>query len=44
MAEAHQAIERNYDRPDLGATILAALKQAGKDVERLTPDDLAPVD
>lgn len=44
MAEAHQAIERNYDRPDLGATILAALKQAGKDVERLTPDDLAAVD
>ena len=44
MAEAHQAIERNYDRPDLGATILAALKQAGKDVEHLTPDDLAAVD
>ena len=30
--------------PNLGATILAALKQAGKDVERLTPDDLAAVD
>src|SRR5438067_7133180 len=37
-------VETHYSRQDLGGVILAALKQAGKDVEHLTPDDLAPVD
>jgi SAM-dependent methyltransferase len=31
-------------RADLGNVILAALDAAGKDVDHLTPDDLAPVD
>jgi hypothetical protein len=37
-------VETHYSRQDLGEIILAALKQAGKDIEHLTPDDLAPVD
>ena len=37
-------VENHYTREDLGDVILAALKQAGKDIEHLTPDDLAPVD
>jgi SAM-dependent methyltransferase len=42
--ETEQAVEQNYVRPDLGEIILAALKQAGKDIDHLTPDDLAPID
>jgi SAM-dependent methyltransferase len=38
------SIENHYTRPDLGEAILAALKAAGKDIDHLTPDDLAPVD
>jgi ubiquinone/menaquinone biosynthesis C-methylase UbiE len=37
-------VETHYTRQDLGGVILAALKAAGKDLDRLTPDDLAPVD
>jgi SAM-dependent methyltransferase len=37
-------VETHYTRHDLGEIILAALKQTGKDLDRLTPDDLAPVD
>src|ERR1700751_31078 len=37
-------VESHYTRDDLGETILAALKDAGKDHDHLTPDDLAPVD
>jgi len=37
-------ITGHYGRADLGAVILAALAAAGKDVDRLTPDDLEPVD
>jgi SAM-dependent methyltransferase len=37
-------VETHYTRQDLGDVILAALKQAGKDIDHLTPDDLAPVD
>jgi ubiquinone/menaquinone biosynthesis C-methylase UbiE len=38
------AVETHYTRQDLGEAILAALKAAGKDLDHLTPDDLAPVD
>jgi ubiquinone/menaquinone biosynthesis C-methylase UbiE len=38
------AVETHYTRDDLGEMILAALKAAGKDLDHLTPDDLAPVD
>jgi len=38
------AIAGHYGRADLGAVILAALAATGKDVDRLTPDDLEPVD
>src|SRR5438128_6310017 len=41
---ADNPVETHYTRHDLGDIILAALKQAGKDIDRLTPDDLAPVD
>ena len=40
----NEAIQTHYTRADLGPAILAALEQAGKDVEHLTPEDLAPVD
>jgi ubiquinone/menaquinone biosynthesis C-methylase UbiE len=43
MANA-QAVEDHYTRRSLGETILSALREAGKDLEHLTPDDLAPVD
>jgi ubiquinone/menaquinone biosynthesis C-methylase UbiE len=38
------AVETHYTRYDLGEMILAALRTAGKDLDHLTPDDLAPVD
>jgi SAM-dependent methyltransferase len=38
------AVEDHYTSPALGEAILAALRQLGKDVDHLTPDDLAPVD
>jgi SAM-dependent methyltransferase len=44
MAENTGRVEAHYTRPDLGETIVAALKAAGKDLDHLTPDDLAPVD
>src|SRR5216683_736422 len=37
-------VETHYTSESLGGAILCALKSAGKDVEHLTPDDLAPVD
>ncbi|MBO0736825.1 MAG: methyltransferase domain-containing protein [Alphaproteobacteria bacterium] len=37
-------VETHYTRNDLAEVILAALRAAGKDVDHLTPDDLAPVD
>jgi SAM-dependent methyltransferase len=44
MANRPTPVEDHYTREDLGEIILAALRQAGKDIDRLTPDDLAPVD
>jgi len=40
----NEAIQTHYTRTDLGDVILAALEKAGKDVNRLTPEDLAPID
>lgn len=42
--ELNQNIQEHYTRPDLGRLILAALEKAGKDINQLTPEDLAPVD
>lgn len=39
-----ETVEAHYTRPELGGAILAALEQAGKDLDRLTPEDLAPID
>jgi SAM-dependent methyltransferase len=39
-----RAVEDHYTRRALGDTILSALREAGRDLEHLTPDDLAPVD
>jgi ubiquinone/menaquinone biosynthesis C-methylase UbiE len=44
MSRSAQAVADHYKRRALGDVILAALTAAGKDVEHLTPDDLAPVD
>jgi len=40
----NEAVQTHYTRADLGDVILAALESAGKDVNRLTPEDLAPID
>jgi ubiquinone/menaquinone biosynthesis C-methylase UbiE len=37
-------IEQHYTRQDLGNVILAALENAGKDVNNLKAEDLAPID
>jgi ubiquinone/menaquinone biosynthesis C-methylase UbiE len=44
MSRSAQAVADHYKRRALGDVIVAALTAAGKDVEHLTPDDLAPVD
>ena len=41
---AGNPVEDHYTSRDLGALILAALHRMGKDIDHLTPDDLAPVD
>jgi len=40
----NEAVQAHYTRSDLGGTIMAALEKAGKDLNRLTPEDLAPID
>lgn len=42
--DLNRNIQRHYTVTDLGAQILAALEKAGKDVTRLRPEDLAPID
>ena len=42
--EIEQAVARHYAHGSLEESILGALAAAGKDVNRLTPKDLAPVD
>src|SRR5262245_13092077 len=44
MMAGPRAITEHYGRADLGAVILAALDAAGKDIDHLEPDDLAPID
>lgn len=43
-SELRNPVEIHYSRPDLGTRILDALRAAGKDPQRLRPDDLAPID
>ena len=42
--ELNASIERHYTVTDLGRQILAALEKSGKDINRLRPEDLAPID
>jgi SAM-dependent methyltransferase len=44
QTRVNEAVQTHYARSDLGDAILAALERAGKDVNRLTPEDLAPID
>ena len=44
MSQSAQVVADHYGRRALGDVILGALKETGKDIEHLTPDDLAPVD
>ena len=44
MEGAPNAVERHYGRGRILDSILSALRQAGKDPDRLRPTDLAPVD
>jgi MPBQ/MSBQ methyltransferase len=37
-------IQKHYARADLATSVLSALSISGKDVNRLTPEDLAPFD
>jgi hypothetical protein len=39
-----QTTAEHYGRADLGTVILAALNAAGKNIDRLEPDDLATID
>lgn len=43
-SDIEQRVTRHYARDDLERVILDALVEAGRDPERLTADDLAPVD
>jgi ubiquinone/menaquinone biosynthesis C-methylase UbiE len=42
--QVNETIREHYARSDLGNIVLAALAKAGKDANRLTPEDLAPID
>jgi MPBQ/MSBQ methyltransferase len=44
QTHVNEAIQTHYNRSDLANVILTALERAGKDVSRLTPEDLAPID
>ena len=44
MSDPSAEVERHYGRGGLLDRILAALEEAGKDIDHLTIDDLAPVD
>ncbi len=44
MADRADAVAQHYTSPELGGAILEALQGMGKDIDHLTPDDLAPVD
>jgi SAM-dependent methyltransferase len=42
--QVSESVQAHYTRSGLGGLILAALEKAGKDLNRLTPEDLAPID
>ncbi len=44
QSPVNEAIQTHYTRTDLGDIILAALEKAGKNINHLTPEDLAPID
>ena len=44
MITAIKEITEHYTQTDLSTKILAALEQAGKDINALTRDDIAPID
>ncbi len=42
--DLYAELKRHYVKPHLSDRILEALKNAGKDTDHLTPEDLAPID
>jgi hypothetical protein len=42
--QVNESVQAHYTRSDLASAILAALEKEGKDLNRLTPEDLAPID
>lgn len=42
--QVNESVQAHYTRTGLGDLILTALERAGKDLNRLTPEDLAPID
>ena len=43
-SQVSESVQAHYTRSGLGQLILDALEKAGKDLNRLTPEDLAPID
>ena len=43
-SQVNQSVQAHYTRSGLAGLILDALEKAGKDLNRLTPEDLAPID
>lgn len=44
LSDLSEGVKQHYSSTDLASVILAALASAGKDIARLKPEDLAPVD
>ena len=44
QSRVNQTIQMHYTSSDLGNAILTALEKAGKNINNLTPEDLAPID
>ncbi|MDQ4148885.1 MAG: methyltransferase domain-containing protein [Actinomycetota bacterium] len=44
MPPLSEEVQQHYSRRDLGDLILDALQRAGKDLDGLSPEDLAPID
>jgi ubiquinone/menaquinone biosynthesis C-methylase UbiE len=44
LSSLNESVKQHYGSPDLATVILTALTNAGKDVNDLKPEDLAPID
>lgn len=44
MSDVRAHVEKHYGRGRILDSVIAALRETGKDLARLRPEDLAPVD